>query len=212
MPSWQTIALFMISALALNLTPGPAILFILSRCLGQGRSAAVVSVFGLATASVMQAVAAAFGLSALFVYLPLAFAVVKYCGAAYLIYLGIAGLLSGGMTGIAGRVAPGAPPSLATAYWQGLLTDLLNPKLLLFFFSFLPQFVDPARGEPSLQMLVLGLLFQVTGVPTNLAVALAGGSLAALIARQPFWAAVQRWCASAVLIGLGLRLALSDRR
>jgi len=197
--------------LALNLTPGPAILFILSRCLGQGRSAAVVSVFGLATASVMQAVAAAFGLSALFVYLPLAFAVVKYCGAAYLIYLGIAGLLSGGMTGIAGRVAPGAPPSLANAYWQGLLTDLLNPKLLLFFFSFLPQFVDPARGEPSLQVLVLGLLFQVTGVPTNLAVALAGGSLAALIARHPVWAAVQRSCSSAVLIGLGVRLALSDR-
>ena len=198
--------------MALNLTPGPAILFILSRCLGQGRSAAVVSVFGLATASVMQAVAAAFGLSALFVYLPLAFAVVKYCGAAYLIYLGIAGLLSGGMTGIAGRVAPGAPPSLANAYWQGLLTDLLNPKLLLFFFSFLPQFVDPARGEPSLQVLVLGLLFQVTGVPTNLAVAFAGGSLAALIAHHTFWAAVQRWCSSAVLIGLGVRLALSDRR
>ena len=77
MPSWQTVALFMISALALNLTPGPAILFILSRCLGQGRSAAVVSVFGLATASVMHAVAAVFGLSALFVYSPLAFAVVK---------------------------------------------------------------------------------------------------------------------------------------
>ena len=122
------------------------------------------------------------------------------------------GLLSGGVVGIAGRIAPGAPRSLATAYWQGLLTDLLNPKLLLFFFSFLPQFVDPARGEPSLQMLVLGLLFQVTGVPTNLAVALAGGSLAALIARHPFWAAVQRWCSSAVLISLGLRLALSDRR
>jgi threonine/homoserine/homoserine lactone efflux protein len=212
MPSWQTIAVFMISALALNLTPGPAILFILSRCLGEGRSAAVVSVFGLATASVMHAVAVAFGLSVLFVYSPLAFAIVKYCGAAYLIYLGIAGLLSGGAAGIAGRVAPGAPRSLATAYWQGLLTDLLNPKLLLFFFSFLPQFVDPARGEPNLQMLVLGLLFQVTGVPTNLAVALAGGTLAALIARHPFWAAVQRWCSSAVLIGLGVRLALSERR
>jgi len=111
MPSWQTIAVFMISALALNLTPGPAILFILSRCLGQGRSAAVVSVFGLATASVMHAVAAAFGLSALFVYSPLAFAIVKYCGAGYLVYLGIAGFLSGGIAGIDGRVAPGADQS-----------------------------------------------------------------------------------------------------
>ena len=92
------------------------------------------------------------------------------------------------------------------------MTDLLNPKLLLFFFSFLPQFVDPARGEPSMQMLILGLLFQVTGLPTNLAVALAGGSLAGLIARHPLWARAQRWCSGAVLIGLGVRLALSDQR
>ncbi|HMD64776.1 MAG TPA: LysE family translocator [Stellaceae bacterium] len=212
MPSPQTMALFMVSALALNLTPGPAILFILSRSFGQGRAAAVISVFGLAAASVLQAVAAAFGLSALFVYSPLAFAIVKYCGATYLVYLGITGFLSGGLAGITSRAEPGRRRSLARAYWQGLLTDLLNPKLLLFFFSFLPQFVDPARGEPSLQMLVLGLLFQVTGVPTNLAVALGGGTLAALIARHPFWAGVQRWCSSAVLIGLGIRLALSDRR
>ena len=198
--------------MALNLTPGPAVLFILSRCFAEGRVAAVVSVFGLATASVIHAVAAAFGLSALFLYWPLAFAAVKYCGAAYLVYLGIAGFLSGGIAGIAGRSAPGHRSSLASAYWQGLLTDLLNPKLLLFFFSFLPQFVDPARGEPSIQMLILGLLFQATGLPTNLAVALAGGSLAGLIARHPLWACAQRRCSSALLIGLGVHLALSERR
>src|SRR5271165_4867569 len=138
MPSPQTIAVFMIAALALNLTPGPAILFILSRSFGQGRAAAVVSVFGLATASVIQAVAAAFGLSVLFVYSPLAFAIVKYSGAAYLVYLGIAGFLSGGLAGIVGRAETDRRRSLARAYWQGLLTDLLNPKLL-FFFSFLLQ-------------------------------------------------------------------------
>ena len=187
-------------------------MFILSRCFAEGRVAAVVSVFGLATASVIHAVAAAFGLSALFLYWPLAFAAVKYCGAAYLVYLGIAGFLSGGIAGIAGRSAPGHRSSLASAYWQGLLTDLLNPKLLLFFFSFLPQFVDPARGEPSIQMLILGLLFQATGLPTNLAVALAGGSLAGLIARHPLWACAQRRCSSALLIGLGVHLALSERR
>ena len=212
MPRLQTISLFMVSALALNLTPGPAVLFILSRCLGEGREAAVVSVLGLATASVIHAGAAAFGLSALFLYWPLAFAAVKYCGAAYLVYLGIAGLVSGGIAGIAGRSEPGQRSSLASAYWQGLLIDLLNPKLLLFFFSFLPQFVDPARGEPSAQMLILGLLFQVTGLPTNLAVALAGESLAGLIARHPLWARAQRWCSGAVLIGLGVRLAVSDQR
>ena len=212
MPSSQTALLFMVTALALNLTPGPAILFILSRCLGHGRAAAIASVFGLATASIIQAVAAAFGLSAVFTYSPIAFDIIKYCGAGYLVYLGIAGFIRGGIAGVITNVDQRARPSLLTVYWQGVLTDLLNPKLLLFFFSFLPQFVDPMRGEPWIQMLVLGLLFQVTGVPTNLAVALAGGSVARWIARRPTWARIQNWCASALLIGLGVRLAFSDRR
>lgn len=212
MPTPQTIALFMISALALNVSPGPSVLYILSRCMTQGRRAGVVSAFGLGTAAVIQAVSAALGLSALVVYSPLAFAIVQYLGAAYLIYLGLRGLVTGGMAGVAARASVGAPLSLAAVYWQGVLTDLLNPKLLLFFFSFLPQFVDPARGEPVGQMLFLGLVFQVTALPTNLAYAAAGGSLAALIARSPVWARAQNWFSSAVLIGLGVRLALGERR
>ena len=212
MPSLQTVVLFMASALALNLTPGPAILFILSRCLGQERTAAIVSVFGLATASVIHAVAAAFGLSAVFAYSPIAFEVLKYCGAAYLVYLGVSGFISGGLAGAVMNVGREARHSLLRSYRQGFLTDLLNPKLLLFFFSFLPQFVDPDRGEPWMQMLVLGLLFQVTGIPTNLAVAFAGSSIARWIARRPIWARIQNWCASAVLIGLSVRLAFSERR
>jgi threonine/homoserine/homoserine lactone efflux protein len=212
MPSSQTALLFMMTALALNLTPGPAILFILSRCFSQGRAAAVVSVFGLATVSFTHAVAATFGLSTLFAYSPIAFDIIKYCGAGYLVYLGISGFIRGGIASAITNVDQRARPSLLTVYWQGVLTDLLNPKLLLFFFSFLPQFVDPMRGEPWIQMLVLGLLFQVTGVPTNLAVALAGGSVARWIARRPTWACIQNWCASALLIGLGVRLAFSDRR
>jgi threonine/homoserine/homoserine lactone efflux protein len=211
-PSLQTTLLFMATALALNLTPGPSILFILSCCLGQGRTAAVVSVFGLAAAAVVHALAAAFGLAALFAYSPLAFDVFKYCGAGYLIYLGVAGLRKGGIAGAISSLQGTSRPSLARSFWRGFLTDLLNPKLLLFFFSFLPQFVDPARGAPWVQMLALGLLFQVTAIPTNLAVAFAGGSVARLIARHPVWARVQTWCASALLIGLGLRLALSERR
>jgi len=212
MPSLQTIALFMVSALALNVTPGPSVLFLLSRCMREGRRAAVVSAFGLATASLVQGIGAALGLSALFIYSPLAFAVMKYCGAGYLIYLGIRSLLSGGLAGLADDNASLRRPSLASAYLQGFLTDLLNPKLIIFFFSFLPQFVDPARGDPRVQMLVFGLLFQITGLPTNVAVALAGGSLTRLLARNPFWSRIQRWTASVVLIGLGVRLAFSERR
>jgi threonine/homoserine/homoserine lactone efflux protein len=166
------------TALALNLTPGPAILFILSRCLAEGRAAAIASVFGLATASITHALAAAFGLSALFSYSPVAFNIIKYCGAAYLVYTGICGFRKGGVAGVIAGLGSRSRATVVKVYWQGFLTDLLNPKLLLFFFSFLPQFVDPMRGEPWEQMLVLGLLFQVTGVPTNLAVAFAGGSIA----------------------------------
>lgn len=125
MLSVQTIVLFMATALALNLTPGPAILFILSRCLGEGRTSAVVSVLGLAGASVVHAVAAALGLAALFAYSPLAFGIIKYCGATYLIYLGVSGFLKGGLGGLIAGVERRARPSLLTIYWQGFLTDLL---------------------------------------------------------------------------------------
>src|SRR6266404_3950604 len=110
MPSLQTMLLFLGTALALNLTPGPAILFILSRCLGQGRNAAIVSVFGLDTASVIQALAASCGLSAVFAYSPIAFNILKYCGAAYLVYLGVSGFITGGIAGAATSIHTTARP------------------------------------------------------------------------------------------------------
>jgi threonine/homoserine/homoserine lactone efflux protein len=209
MPSTHNIVLFMVSALALNLSPGPSILYILSRSIGQGREAGLLSVFGLATATLIHAVAMALGLSTLFLYSPLAFAVVKYLGAAYLIYLGIGALLS---RGTLQPVAAAAPLSRGAIYRQGVVTDLLNPKVALFFIAFLPQFVDPAAGSPTMQILFFGLLFHITGVPVNLMVALAGGRLAKLLARRPGWARVQNWVTGTVLVGLGLRLALSEQR
>jgi threonine/homoserine/homoserine lactone efflux protein len=121
-------------------------------------AAATVSVFGLATASIIHALAAAFGLSALLSYSPVAFSIIKYCGAAYLAYLGVSELMKGGIAGAVAGIGKRSRTTLVKIYWQGFLTDLLNPKLLLFFFSFLPQFVDPMRGEPWEQMLVLSLL------------------------------------------------------
>ncbi len=211
MPSNHSIILFMVSALVLNLSPGPSILYILSRSIGQGREAGLVSVLGLGTATLIHAMAAAFGLSTLFVYSPVAFAVVKYLGAAYLIYLGVSVFLSRG-TFHAAAAANATPPSLGAVYRQGVVTDLLNPKVALFFISFLPQFVDPSASSPALQILFFGLLFHVTGVPVNLVVALAGGRLAILLTRRPHWTRIQRWISGTVLVGLGLRLALSEQR
>src|SRR5258705_10803649 len=130
MPGSHSIVLFMVSALALNLSPGPSILYILSRSLGQGPEAGLVSVLGLATATLIHAMAAALGLSTLFVYSPLAFAVVKYLGAAYLVYLGITTLLSRNALQPA---RPATPVPLAAIYRQGVVTDILNPKVALFF-------------------------------------------------------------------------------
>jgi threonine/homoserine/homoserine lactone efflux protein len=127
----HTIALSMISALALNLTPGPGILFVLSRALGQGRLAAMVSVFGLAVASVIRAVAAAFGLAALFTYWPLAFAGIKYCGSRLSDISRITGFRGGDIFGLAGPVIASRPLSLAKVYRQGVLTDLLNPSAVV---------------------------------------------------------------------------------
>jgi threonine/homoserine/homoserine lactone efflux protein len=213
MPTAQSILLFMAAALALNLTPGPSILYILSRCMAEGRTAGIVSALGLGTAALAHAVAAALGLSTLFLYSPIAFALLKYLGAAYLLYLGLRGLFSG-----AGLAAPSQAAgrrrvrSLWAAYRQGVLTDLVNPKLALFFIVFLPQFADPDRGDLAGQILFFGLLFQVTGLPVNLIVAYAGGSLADLLRRNPTWARAQAWVSSTVLIGLGLRLAFAERR
>jgi threonine/homoserine/homoserine lactone efflux protein len=209
MPSSHSIILFMISALALNLSPGPSILYILSRSIGQGREAGLVSVLGLATATLVHALAMALGLSTLFLYSPLAFAVVKYLGAAYLVYLGIGALLSRGPLQPA---AAAAPLSLGSVYRQGVVTDLHNPKVAHYSLAFLPQFVEPAAGSTTMQILFFGLLFHVTGVPVNLMVALAGGRLATFLARRPAWARVQGWITGTILIGLGLRLALSEQR
>ncbi len=202
MPSTNSILIFMVAALALNLSPGPSILYILSRSLGQGREAGLVSVLGLATATLIHAVAMALGLSTLLLYSPLAFSAVKY--------LGVSALLSRGTFHAA--ASGGVPSSLGAVYRQGVVTDLLNPKVALFFISFLPQFVDPSAASPTLQILFFGLLFHVSGVPVNLIVALAGGRLATFLARRPRWARIQHWISGTVLIALGLRLALSEQR
>lgn len=209
MPTTETIMLFMAAALALNVTPGPSIAYVMSRSFGQGRTAGLVSAVGLGTGSLLHAIGATLGLSAIVAYSPVAYAVVKYLGAAYLVYLGV-GLLRQRNA----LHAEAAPPrlSLSRAYWQGVLTEILNPKIALFFLSFLPQFVDPTRGSVARQTLFFGLLFHVTGVPINMLLAVAGSAIAASFSQNPLLDRIRNWLSGTVLIGLGVRLALSERR
>ena len=209
MPAVETIIVFMAAAFALNVTPGPSILYVMSRSVGQGRTAALVSALGLGTGSLIHAGAAALGLSVILAYSPLAYTVVKYLGAGYLVYLGVRILLVRDRQ-LSATVL--ARVSLTRVFWQGVVTELLNPKIVLFFVSFLPQFVDPARGSVAGQTLFLGLLFHVTGVPINMLVAVVGGAMASWLSQNPVFARVRDGLAGAVLIGLGVRLALSERR
>ena len=170
---------FIGAALALLLLPGPAVLYITARSASQGRMAGIVSVLAIETANSLQAVAAALGLSAILLSSALAFDMVKYLGAAYLIYLGIRKLLT---PDYGKENEEMKRESLSRIYWQGFFVNILNPKTALFFFAFLPQFVDPAKGNVISQNLILGAIFVGMALVTDTMYALVASSLAAKLA------------------------------
>jgi threonine/homoserine/homoserine lactone efflux protein len=153
MPALSTISLFLLAALGLLLIPGPSVLYIITRSVTQGKRAGLASVVGIELASFIHASAAALGLSALLLTSALVFSVVKYLGAAYLIYLGVRTLVAREDSQQASR---SAPRSFSQLISQGFLVNLLNPKTALFFYAFLPQFVNPAKGAVAGQILLLG--------------------------------------------------------
>src|SRR5918992_2598147 len=176
LPDTNTLLLFMTAALALNVTPGPDMLYVVARSVGEGRAAGVISSLGIAAGSLVHTLAVALGLAGLLRAVPLAFEIVKWVGAAYLIWLGVRALRTG--AGLAEQVAL-TPASKRKVFAQGMLTNLLNPKVALFFLAFLPQFVDPERGPVALQIISLGLLFNISGTAVNcLVAALARGARA----------------------------------
>jgi len=200
---------FMGAALALLLIPGPAVLYITARSASQGRVAGLVSVLAIETANFMQAVAAALGLSAILLSSALAFDVVKYLGAAYLIYLGIRKLLASDNGAEDEAVKQ---ESLARIYWQGFAVNILNPKTALFFFAFLPQFVDPAKGNVTGQNLLLGAIFVGMAIITDSMYAILASSLAGKLNGNKRFQNGQRYFAGLVYIGLGITTALTGSR
>jgi threonine/homoserine/homoserine lactone efflux protein len=202
-----SLALFMTATLALNLAPGPAMLYVSTRSLTQGRRAGVISALGIAAGSVVHTIAIASGLAALLRAVPLAYDIVRLAGAAYLIWLGIHALLSKG-----GPMA-GKPLDRAgewTIFRQGMVTNLLNPKVALFFLAFLPQFVSPA-GPVALQIIVLGCLFNLSGTLVNIGVAYLAASARGWLTSGERVQRVFRWLTASVFVGLGLRLAIQEK-
>jgi threonine/homoserine/homoserine lactone efflux protein len=209
MPSTDALAPFIIAGLALNLTPGPDMLYVIARSTGEGRAAGVASALGIALGCVFHIAALAAGLAAVIARLPAAYDAVRFAGAAYLLYLGIRALTTRREL-IQTEVHSGR--SLGAIALQGCLTNVLNPKVALFVLAFIPQFVRPDGWSPAAQVVALGLIFNTTGTLVNLVVALAASHVTGWLRANR---ASARWLDRAtgvVLVGLGLRLALARGR
>ena len=185
----ETFALFSAAALALLIVPGPAVLYVVARSIDQGRRAGLVSTLGVGTGSLVHVAAAALGLSAILAASATAFAVVKWAGAGYLVFLGVRRLVGPDEA----APGPGRPArSLGAVFRQGVVVNVLNPKTALFFLTFLPQFADPSRGPAALQMLLLGGLFVTMGIVSDGAYALAAGSIGGWLRARPGLLGLQR--------------------
>jgi threonine/homoserine/homoserine lactone efflux protein len=201
--------IFISASIALLLLPGPAVLYITARSANQGRVAGFVSVLAIEAANLVQAIAAGLGLSAILLSSALAFDVVKYLGAAYLIYLGIKKLLTKEESSTNQEVKR---ESLSQIFWQGFVINILNPKTALFFFAFLPQFVNPEKGNVTIQNLLLGVLFVALAFITDSIYALIASSLAEKLNANPNFQKGQKYFAGLVYIGLGVATALTGSR
>jgi len=202
---WSRLSLFISVASILVFMPGPNTLYIIARSIQQGRLAGIVSSLGVQVGTMVHIVAAALGLSALLVSSALAFNLVKYAGAAYLIYLGIKTFFT--KERIESTTVKKA--ALSRVFYQGVVVNLLNPKTALFFFAFLPQFIDVARGAVVMQVALLGAILVFLGTLSDSIYALASGSIGNWLRGNLKFLRAQRYFAGSVYIGLGAATALS---
>ncbi|MBA3712693.1 MAG: LysE family translocator [Pyrinomonadaceae bacterium] len=206
MPDWSTLILFAAAAAILVFTPGPNTLYIIARSIQHGRIAGIVSSLGVETGTLIHVAAAAFGISAVLVSSALAFNIVKYAGAAYLIYLGIRTLLTQEKVAAAETIEE---KSLRRTFSQAVVVNVLNPKTAIFFFAFLPQFIDAERGAVATQILCFGAIVVMLGFTSGSVYSVLAGGIGNVLRGNRKFLRAQRYFAGSVYLGLGVTTALT---
>ncbi|MGO4833591.1 LysE family translocator [Rhizobiaceae sp. 2RAB30] len=210
MPETANLVGFALIALGMVLTPGPNMIYLISRSISQGRMAGLISLGGVALGFVFYLVCAAFGITALLLAVPYAYDALRFGGALYLLWLAWQAVRPGGRSPFHVKDLPKDSPR--RLFMMGFLTNFLNPKIAVMYLSLLPQFVTPENGNVLGQLLALGTTQIAISVSVNAIIAMMAGSIAVFLAGRPFWAVVQRWLMGMVLAGLAIRMATEARR
>jgi threonine/homoserine/homoserine lactone efflux protein len=209
-PETTSLLAFALIALGMVLTPGPNMVYLISRSICQGRTAGLISLGGVALGFVFYMMCAAFGITAIVMAVPYAYDALRFAGALYLLYLAWQAVKPGGRSPFQVRDLPKDSPR--KLFLMGFLTNLLNPKIAVMYLSLLPQFISPDHGSVLTQSLVLGLTQISISVIVNTMIAIAAGTIAVFLANRPTWLVIQRWLMGTVLAGLAVRMATEARR
>jgi threonine/homoserine/homoserine lactone efflux protein len=210
MPHTSSLLTFALVALGMALTPGPNMIYLISRSICQGRTAGLISLGGVALGFVFYMLFAAFGITALLLAVPFAYDTLRFGGALYLLWLAWQAVKPGGRSPFQVRDLPADSPR--KLFTMGFVTNLLNPKIAVLYLSLLPQFIDPQHGSVLGQSLTLGVVQVALSLTINSIVAVTAGSIATFLARRPTWIVIQRWLMGTVLAGLAVRMATEARR
>jgi threonine/homoserine/homoserine lactone efflux protein len=210
MPGTTSLLAFAAIALGMALTPGPNMVYLISRSICQGPRAGLISLGGVALGFVVYMLCAAFGITALVLAVPYAYDAIRIVGAFYLLWLAWQAVRPGGRSPFEVKTLPQDSPR--KLFLMGFLTNLLNPKIAVMYLSLLPQFIDPAQGSVFVQALGLGAIQIVLSVAVNAAIAVSAGSIALFLTQRPSFALVQRWIMGTVLAGLAVRMMTEARR
>jgi threonine/homoserine/homoserine lactone efflux protein len=210
MPATTSLLAFAAIALGMVLTPGPNMVYLISRSICQGRAAGLISLGGVAMGFVFYMLCAAFGITALLLAVPYAYDAIRIAGALYLLWLAWQAVRPGGRSPFQVKNLPEDSPR--KLFLMGFLTNLLNPKIAVMYLSLLPQFIDPANGSVLGQALVLGTVQITISVIVNAMIAISAASIAAFLTQRPIFALVQRWVMGTVLAGLAVKMAAEGRR